>query len=154
MSVFGLDAANAVRAVDVVPVWAEAGALSSSIGLRIVRESSIDCLIVADRAADTLEGTWRMADLETDACLLFCRLVDGQVTRVAIVDGSCARTASRRALELTLPRTIPDLHVDLSAGARIAGPITGARLLVAGRELLISAERRATARVGSGSRAS
>jgi hypothetical protein len=154
VSVFGLDVANAVRGVDLVPVWAEAGALSSSIGLRILRESSTDCVVVADPSAETSIGTWRMAELETDACLLFCRLVEGQATRVAIVDGSRARTSQRQGFELALPQTVSDLHLDLSAGARIAGPTAGARLVVGGRELSISTERRGTARTRSGSRAS
>jgi hypothetical protein len=147
VSLFGLDASNPVRFAEIVPIWAEAGALRHSLGLRIERHSSTDWLIIAEPAAGVPAATWRLAEFETDARLLFCRAADGQrMTRLALVDGSIVRTSVRRGFQLALPREVPDLHLDLRAGARIAGPYFGARLVVGGQEQSVSVERRATAR--------
>ena len=147
VSVFSLDASNAVQSADIVPVWAEAGTLRQSLGLRIARQSSTDWLIIAEPTDDMAAATWRIAEFETDARMLFCRVgEDRRVTRLALVDGSLVRTSVRRAFQLALPRSVPDLHLDLRAEPRIAGPLFGATLVVGGEERSVSVERRATAR--------
>ncbi len=175
VSVFGLNAANAVRSVTILPVWAEAGALAHSTAVRIERQSSTDYLILAEPATapgadvnvSAAEGgsnadaalrsgpsrTWRVAEFESDARMLFCRLADDQqMTRVALVDGSILRSASRRGVELSMPGIVPDLHLDMQgirasrgfeyAQARVAGPAFGATLIVGGVERPIVGERR------------
>ena len=150
VSVFGLAWGNALRSVDIVPVWAEAGTLRHSIGLRIVREASIDHLLIAEPAADHAGAARRLAELETDAHMLFVRTAgDQRITRIAMVDGSHVRSASRRTLELSVPRAVPDLHLDLRDDARLAGSALGARVVVDGRERAVSPERRTAARAQS-----
>ncbi|HEY2908069.1 MAG TPA: alginate lyase family protein [Vicinamibacterales bacterium] len=147
ISVFSLDVTNAVRSAEIVPVWAEAGTLRESLGLRIERQSSTDWLVIAEPIDAAIAPTWRIAELETDARMLFCRVAEPRrVTRLALVDGSLVRTSGRRAFQLALPRVVPDLHLDLRAEPRIAGPLFGARLVVGGEERPVAMERRATAR--------
>jgi hypothetical protein len=157
VSVFGLNAANTVIELEALPVWAEAGVLGHSTALRIRRATSMDYLVIAEPARDVASGTWRVAEFETDARMLFCRVTaDHHVTRVALVDGSVVRSSARRALQLALPAAVSDLHLDMSgirssepfeyARARIAGPAFGATLVVAGIERPIASERRGETR--------
>jgi hypothetical protein len=150
VSVFGLESGNALRSVDIVPVWAEAGTLCHSIGLRIVREASIDQLLIAEPAADHPAAARRLAELETDARMLFVRTAaDLRIARVAMVDGSYVRSASRRTLDLFVPGMVADLHLDLREDPRLAGSASGARVVVNGRECTVSPERRTVARAQS-----
>jgi hypothetical protein len=147
VSVFGLHADNALRSVDLVPVWAEAGALRSAVGIRIVREASTDHLLIAERDPASRAATWRLGEFETDAHLAFVRTdANRAVARVALVDGSLIRSASRRALELSAPEPVSDLHLDVRHGARLAGRGLGARVVVNGSELTIAPERRVAGR--------
>jgi hypothetical protein len=157
VSVFGLNADNAVMDVEALPVWAEAGVLGHSTALRIRRDTSLDYLVIAEPTRAAVSDTWRVAEFETDARMLFCRVTaDQHVTRVAMVDGSVVRSSARRALQLALPAAVSDLHLDMSgirtsepfeyARARIAGPSFGATLFVAGIERPIASERRGAPR--------
>jgi heparinase II/III-like protein len=122
VSVFGLDGDNPVRDVETVPVWAEAGALRHSIAVRVIRERSTDYVAIAEPAAAA--AAWRVAEFETDAGMLFCRVAaDHEVTRVALVDGSTVRSSVRRHVQLSLPAAVPDLHVDMRDGAQARGPV-------------------------------
>jgi hypothetical protein len=157
-SVFDLNGDNPIRHVEWLPVWAEAGALAEAAALRIDRANGTDYTLFAERAADATanatgapraaradhrSATWRIGEFETDARMLFCRVdANGHVVRVALVDGSLVR-AGRRRLQLALPRVAPDLHLDLSGDARVAGPAFGARLIVGGLERPIAIDRRA-----------
>jgi hypothetical protein len=101
-SVFGLNARNPVLRADAIPVWAEAGVLADSTGVRIARERSVDYALFAPplapaRAANPRRRpgaprTWRVADIETDARALLCR-VNGNaaMSTLAVVDGSIVR---------------------------------------------------------------
>ena len=114
VSVFGLDPANPIVDVETVPVWAEAGALLQSVAVRISRLATTDYFLVAE-PADRAATAWRIAELETDARMLFCRVnEEGHLTRVALVDGSRVRSTGHRSLQLALPRQMPDLHLDLA----------------------------------------
>jgi hypothetical protein len=152
VSVFDLNPDNAVTGVDWAPVWAEAGTLGQSMALRISRMASTDYFAIADvnvgaRSDASVTPTWRIAEFETDAHLLFCRTGDQrQLLRLALVDGSMVRSAGRRGVQLMLPHAAPDLHLDLSGAARIAGPAIGAQLLVNGRECVVWPERRGVPR--------
>jgi hypothetical protein len=118
VSVFGLDPDNAVDAVETLPVWAEASVLGHSAALRITRRLSTDYWIIAEPVADAEAAasqnrrTWRVADLETDARMLFCRIADQRMTRIALVDGSLVRSSLRHGVQLALPHVVSDLLVD------------------------------------------
>jgi heparinase II/III-like protein len=150
MSVFDLNPQNPVGNVECLPVWAEAGTMTHAAALRITRALSVDYALFVEPAA-AQDATWRVAEFETDARMLFCRVTgDRPVARVALVDGSLLRTAGRRGLQLVLPRVVPDLHVDFSAAARAAGTAYGARLIVGGREQPIEVDRRSAPRIDRG----
>jgi hypothetical protein len=170
VSVFDLNPHNAVADVDWMPVWAEAGTMAHATAIRIARAASVDYLLFADPTKTTTAEnaetakqdpvsahsagtavrrgqTWRVGEIETDARMLFCRVVgDRPVSRLAMVDGSLVRTPGRRGFQLALPSAVPDLHLDFTADARVAGPSFGARLVVGGRELPIELDRRAAPR--------
>jgi hypothetical protein len=117
-TVFDLSTKEDVEAVDAVPVWAEAGTLARSVGLRISRASSIDYLLIAEPEASRAPTTWRIAEFETDAHMLFVRTAsERQASCVAIVDGSMVRGAGRGGLRIALPDPVAALHLDLSAHA-------------------------------------
>lgn len=148
MSVFDLNPDNPVGDVECLPVWAEAGATVQAAALRITRAASVDYALFVEPAADHCAATWRVGEFETDARMLFCRVTgDRPVARVALVDGSLLRTPGRRGFHLALPRVVPDLHIDFSADAHHgAGAVSGARLIVAGREQPIARDRRSAPR--------
>jgi hypothetical protein len=66
----------------------------------------------ADLRVGPARRTWRVADLETDARMLFCRIADQRITRIALVDGSLVRSSLRHGVQLALPHVVSDLHVD------------------------------------------
>jgi hypothetical protein len=148
VSVFDLNADNAVTEVDWIPVWAEAGTTAHATAVRIARAASIDYVLFAE-PCDPGGSTWRVGEFETDARMLFCRVGgDRPVARLAMVDGSMVRTSGRRGFQFALPRPVPDLHLDFTTDARVAGPAFGARLVVGGQELPIELDRRAAPRTG------
>jgi hypothetical protein len=163
VSVFGLDAANPVSGVATLPVWAEAGVLARSTAVRITRGRSIDYWVLAEPAPDAASDlevetphagaglcvgpvrTWRIAEFETDARMLFCRVgEEQQVTRLALVDGSILHSSARQGVTLALPQPVPDLHLDAHgirtsggfdrAEAHGAGPSFGATFTLGGIE--------------------
>jgi hypothetical protein len=158
VSVFGLDPSNAVVAVEQIPVWAQAGALARTLAVRIARAHAVDVFGLAapagadNRGARHVRDTWRLGAYETDARMLFCRASD-TVSRVALVDGSFVRATDRQAFYVHLPREAPDLHLDFAragggqpAAAHVSGPVFGAHVQFAGRDLPVAVERRSTAR--------
>ncbi|HEX3702534.1 MAG TPA: hypothetical protein VHU82_04335, partial [Vicinamibacterales bacterium] len=128
VSVFGLNADNPVVRVDAQPVWAEAGALAHSTAMRVTRSSSVDYLLIAEPVAGARPEaspshaarvrshdprTWRIAEFETDAHMLFCRTAGDQgIARVALVDGSLLRSSSRHGAEVARPAVMTDLSLD------------------------------------------
>jgi hypothetical protein len=159
VSVFGLDEANPVLAVDPVPVWARAGALERGTAVRIARSHSVDFFGIGSPSSvpsgTPANAAWRVAAYETDARALFCRITD-LAWRVAMVDGSFVRTAERRPMHLSVPDRASDLHLDLAltdrgrVDARISGPAFGAELTTGGRPVDVAVERRATVRPSAG----
>jgi hypothetical protein len=118
----------------------------------MARAESVDYFLIAEPVLLS-GGTWRVGEIETDARMLFVRTVDhNRVTRLALVDGSVARTG-RRGLQLHLARTTSDLHLDIvrsperpaSMVGRLTGSAFGARLVVGGRDQPIAIERRVMA---------
>jgi hypothetical protein len=150
VSVFGLNAANPIEDVETVPVWAEAGILSHSVALRISRAAGTDHILLAEPAAATLPlaRSWRVAEFETDAAMLFCRTDgEGHLTRAAIVDGSRMRFAGGSRVAVTLPAPAADLHLDLfGEEARLSGPSQGVRVQVGSQLVSVAVERRSRAR--------
>src|SRR5207253_825905 len=159
VSVFGLDVDNAIRGVEIVPVWAEAGLLAHAAAVRITRAESSDYVLIAEPVRN-IRATWRVCEVETDARMLFCRTRgDGHITRLAIVDGSFVRGGGAGDLELVLPRPAPDLHLHVTrpplrgvatAEGHVSGLALGAELRVCGRAQPIALERRATERLMHG----
>jgi hypothetical protein len=149
VTVFGLHQSNEVLDVETLPVWAEAGVLEDSLALRVTRAASVDTVLLARPATGRSAGTWRVGELETNARLLFCRThAGGEVARLAMVDGSLVRTSGRRRTTVSVPRVVPDLHIDFGTGdARLSGPTVDAQVNVAGRELTVSADRRTMPRL-------
>jgi hypothetical protein len=146
MTVFDLNPENPVGDVECLPVWTEAGTTVHAGALRITRAASIDFALFVEPEAGR-GGTWRVAEFETDARLLFCRVTGARpVARVAMVDGSFVRTPGRRGFHLALPRVVPDLHLDFTTDARVAGAAFGARLIVGGHEQPIALDRRSAPR--------
>jgi Heparinase II/III-like protein/Heparinase II/III N-terminus len=149
-TVFGLNAANPVADVETLPVWAEAGVLTHSLALRISRAAGTDYLLLADPAdaADVHSRSWRLAEFETDAAMLFGRIgANGRLTRAAIVDGARLRCGGGSRVAVTLPAPAPHLHLDLFGDeARLSGPPRGARVLVGSQMVPVAVERRSMAR--------
>jgi hypothetical protein len=148
ITVFGFDAANEVNDVEMLPVWAEAGVLAQSCAVRITRAATTDYLLLAD-PADPRARTqgWRLAEFETDAALMFCRICADQMTRAALVDGTRLCSSGRPRMNLTLPALASDLHMDASGGdARLSGAASGARVAIGTRAVAVATERRGAAR--------
>jgi hypothetical protein len=147
-TVFGLNAENPVADVETLPVWAEAGVLAHSLALRIARAAGTDYLLLADPAdASAVHSrSWRLAEFETDAAMLFGRTgADGRLTRAAIVDGTRLRSGSHVSVTLSAPA--PHLHLDLLGDeARLSGPSRGACVLVERQLVPVALERRSSAR--------
>ena len=149
-TVFGLNVANPIADVETLPVWAEAGVLAHSLALRITRTAGTDYVLLAEPAAAGAAGSrsWRLAEFETDAAMLFCRLdTDGRLTRAAMVDGARLRFAGGARVTVALPAATPHLHLDLVGDqARLSGPSLGAHVLVGSQSMPVAVERRSTAR--------
>ena len=116
-TVFDLAAAQDLRSVEFLPVWAEAGALASSIGLRLSRASSTDYVLIAEASGES-SSTWRIAEFETDAHMLFVRTaMERHPDRIALVDGSIVRSTGRHTMQVALPARAADLYLDPSRRA-------------------------------------
>ena len=116
-TVFDLAAAQDLRSVEFLPVWAEAGALASSIGLRLSRASSTDYVLIAEASGES-SSTWRIAEFETDAHMLFVRTaMERHPDRIALVDGSMVRSTGRHTMQVALPAAAADLYLDPSRRA-------------------------------------
>jgi hypothetical protein len=114
VSIFDLNPMDAIHDAVFLPVWAEAGAVTHAVGLRIARRGSIDFVLFAEPAPGAHRSSWRAAELETDACALFCTFDGaGAATRLAIVDGSFVRGSGRRAMGVNLGQ-VTSVYIDES----------------------------------------
>jgi hypothetical protein len=107
-----------IRDVEWLPLWAEAGVLAHSAAVKIARTESTGYVAIAEPTRDAGRATWRVAELETDARLLFCRVSHaGLLTDVGLVDGTIVRGggSGRRAFGVTLDRVTPALHIDATS---------------------------------------
>jgi hypothetical protein len=152
LSVFGLNPSNAVEGVDIVPIWAEAGALEHSVALRVSRGHSTDVVGIADPVQ--AGASWRVGEIDTDARMLFSRIdVDGRLTRAALVDGSRLKASGRARLSMALPAPVSDVHVDVTGReVRLSSPGSKARVNVGGLDLPVAPERRGAARLWTAGR--
>jgi hypothetical protein len=122
-SVFDLGSGNPIRGVEWLPVSSVAGRLAHGAGLRISRAVTIDRVLWAEPqpaaagktdhrgirsgAAADAGLVWRSGDFETDARLVFSRSdPTGQMTWLALVDGSVARDAAGGTYA-ALPQPVP-----------------------------------------------
>jgi hypothetical protein len=111
VSVFDFNPIDPVVQVDLVPVWAEAGVMAHGAAIRIRRNEWVDYVMFAEAAQPPV--AWRVAQFETDARMLLCRVSrTGDVTRLALVDGSFVRSSGRRALSVSLGRVEPAIDID------------------------------------------
>jgi hypothetical protein len=108
VSVFGLDDRNGVKDVEWLPVESGAGVLTHAVGIRIVRDRSVEDMLIAEPAAGVTGATWRFGTIETDAHLLFCR---APMRKVVLVDGSLVH-APGIGPRLALPGHVTDLYLD------------------------------------------
>ena len=114
VSIFDLNPMDPIRDAVFLPVWAEAGTIAHAVGLRIARRGSIDFVLFAEPAPGVRRAAWRAAELETDACALFCTFDGtGAATRLAVVDGSFVRGAGRRAIGVSLGQ-VTSVYIDES----------------------------------------
>ncbi len=122
-SVFGLTRDNAIVDVEFLPVSAVAGALVHSLALRVIRQRSIDYVMLAEPStrakrvhgpgperAERVEG-WRFADIETDARVLFCRETNARLGDVFLLDGSLVRAHGGSPIEFDAPHRLPHVEV-------------------------------------------
>jgi hypothetical protein len=131
VSVFGLNRENAVVDVEFMPVSAEAGALTKSLALRIVRHSSIDVVALAESSAPSgrsghgpdTKRVWRTGDIEADARVLYCREQDGRLGDVFLLDGSRVRVNADPPLEFDTPHRMEYVHLTTdNAPVPVAAP--------------------------------
>ena len=123
MTVFDLNHADPIAAIDWLPIWSAAGSLLHGTALRLTRTDAADYLLFAEPSAGR-GAAWRIGELETDAVMLFVRVARsgaggnaGTVTRVGLADGSFVHhvAGSRGGLRVSLGRTVPVLHIDESS---------------------------------------
>jgi Heparinase II/III-like protein/Heparinase II/III N-terminus len=119
--VFGLHADNPIVDAEFVPVAAAAGSFEHAVALRIVRRHSTDVVALAEAAAGDERAAWRFDAFETDARLLFGRLVGDRLTRFALMDGSFMRKQSEPGSRFEMPHRLPEMHVDLQDAVLPAG---------------------------------
>ena len=115
VSAFDLNPFDPVIALDLLPVWTEAGSMRHGTAVRLTRNKSSDYLLFAEAALAGTRPSWRVAEFETDASMLLVRVSDtGRVTRLAMVDGSFVRDVGRRSLRVAPGRVVAALHIDES----------------------------------------
>ena len=102
LSVFGLNSANAVRTVTLLPLTMET--LENPLAVRVSRVQSTDLLVIATPARASLRETgfaagvaprprtWRVGDVESDAQVLFVRTAAASASRDVPVPVSERRT--------------------------------------------------------------
>lgn len=116
VSVFDLNPTDPVEEVTFMPVWAEAGTVTHATALRIARRRSIDFALFAEPSKPQNRATWRVAEFETDARMLLCSVsAAGNLTRLALVDGSLVRGTGKRAVGIGLGHLAPSLYIDESS---------------------------------------
>jgi hypothetical protein len=90
VSVFGLDSANAIHAVDLESPPA-GNALQFAAAIRIDRVCSTDRLIVTEPVDGARDRRWRAEGLESDAAMVFTRTVGATASTLALVDATTLR---------------------------------------------------------------
>jgi hypothetical protein len=111
VSVFGLEAGNAVRAVSLHPLTEVAGPLHHATAMRIERVQSVDHVIVAEPLDERQQALWRYRDVECDAAMLFMREAGARLDTVAWVEGRTFRSNSHPQFERSHPAVVGDLFV-------------------------------------------
>jgi hypothetical protein len=112
---FDLDPLQPIECVEWLRVSAAPGSIAHSHALKIVRGRFTDYACFVEAAPGAAHPFWRIADFETDAHMMFCRTSsDGDVTSVAIVDGSFVRGTGGCSLDVALGRVVSAVHLDES----------------------------------------
>jgi hypothetical protein len=117
LTVIELSAGNPLRAVTAEPMSRLDGGPVHAAGFRIVRESTVDYMLISEPAAGSRQPLKRIGALETDARMLFYRSSAGEsVCRMAFVDGSLVRTVGGSP-HLEAPRVLPHYFADLTSAS-------------------------------------
>lgn len=90
VSVFGLDSANTIHAVDFEPLPTGNG-LQFAATIRIDRVCSTDRLVVAEPVDGARDRRWQTEGLESDAAMVFTRTVGATASTIALVDATMLR---------------------------------------------------------------
>ena len=106
-TVFGLTRSNGVIDVEFLPVAADTHDSPQPVALRIVRAASIDYVLFAGQSTSAL----KFGVFDTDARVLFCREVDGQIGDVILLDGSRVHADGVHALAFEAPHRMPQVHL-------------------------------------------
>jgi hypothetical protein len=89
VSVFDLNPRDPVRGVELLPVTVEAGSMSHGAGARVDRSESSDYVLFAEPSNGNQTARWRIADLETDARMLWARVTRSRrIVRLEVVEGT------------------------------------------------------------------
>jgi hypothetical protein len=118
VTVLGLDARNGVRTAEWRPVVeVHPRTIAHAVGIRIIRDLSVDDVLIAE-AVDAVRGaTCRSGTIETDAHLLFWRAASRQQPpKVALVDGSFVRATGSEP-QVALPARVSDFHMETVCAA-------------------------------------
>ena len=132
-SVFDLDSANRVTGVEQRPVHVEAGILDHAVALEI-STGGVDRLPPARGAirATSLSTACAVAELETDARMLFCphdaRSLDDARGAGGRVDGREAWAAN--GFELVLQNEASDFCIDVAADSPLTARRDGVRVFI------------------------
>jgi hypothetical protein len=112
-TVIDLDVDNPIERIDWLPIWAEAAAARDAAALKITRRASLAYALFADPTGQPVRRVWRAADVETDAAALHWRVGPrGDVSRLALVDGSYVRSTRRPLLDVSLEAPARTLFLD------------------------------------------
>jgi Heparinase II/III-like protein/Heparinase II/III N-terminus len=112
-SVFGLDAANPVLAVEPLSLIAPAGTLQHSTALCITRRRSVEHVLIAEPVGDVWRSTWRLAGIETDARMLWLRREERRgITRLGLVDATMVKSRPSGLLNLSYPTRVRALSLE------------------------------------------
>jgi heparinase II/III-like protein len=112
-------------AIDLLPVWSEAGTTRAHVAVRS-EHGGVTAITLFVIPADTPRGgmerpTWRVAGLETDARMLHYECAaDGSTLGAAMVDGTFVRRTGGDHFGLELPPGTPDASVRIGGGIAVA----------------------------------
>ncbi len=108
VSVFGLSRSNPVVDVEFVDVIGPTKTTpTTAIAIRLARTASTEYVLFGGSG----DPMCRFGAFETDARVLFCRELDGQLDDVVMVDGSHVHVDGDHGVDYTAPERMPQVYV-------------------------------------------